>query len=791
MKIFLLTTIMNFILCTQLLYAQWTDLKLPAASGGAVHSLAVKGTKLFAGKNEGIYVSDDNGLHWKKVNPYLPPRYSDYPQLRSIVATDDYIIVSCVDKDVHISTDDGENWVNQELETVPRRTPVNIAADGDWIICGYPLGYVFNGQSTDGGQSWIPFDSDPAPVLSATIKDSIALVASLSGLFRSVNYGSSWEKVYDLFNKLEDPISIAFSDNEAYVGINQNGINSYILISSDKGATWHDSTNISSFYINEIASTPAEADSQFVFAATDSGVFRSADEGQNWIKKNNGLNTKLILSLAFKVQGEEKPILFAGTGDGIFKSVDYGNNWIEIGSPSDWLFTSSGSEIYALSSQTSYTGNTKYRISESDSGYQTTVCRSVNNGSNWDILYSGYLENKSQINSFVINSNNVLFAAGGWYDFYSYIFQRMGSIVLTSDNSGSSWETVYIDTSTYSVVLGAHESEVYMNTYGQYPSAGLSRFFNNGDSWQNLNPVFSPIASGDSIVNPRLSTFAADGNKIYVGGTWRNYMGGRPPTSGLINLIGFSDNNGQSWSRIESPLDSITMVNNVQEDTLSLITEIYPDGNHIMVGMFAYNFSDYPWYPSYGGGLYHLYYNGSDWIIADTAFTNISVSGFAASGSTVFAGTENGVFSTYNYGADWKEINSGMGSKLVNDLFITNSYLFASTTNGIWKRPLSEITSTGGKNTDGPFPQKFSLSHNYPNPFNPTTIIHYQLKTKSHVQLTIYDLTGREVKKLVNQNQNAGEYSVNFNAGNFASGIYIYRLKTDLFEQSRKMILLR
>jgi hypothetical protein len=90
-----------------------------------------------------------------------------------------------------------------------------------------------------------------------------------------------------------------------------------------------------------------------------------------------------------------------------------------------------------------------------------------------------------------------------------------------------------------------------------------------------------------------------------------------------------------------------------------------------------------------------------------------------------------------------------------------------------------------------PLPTTISLFQNYPNPFNPTTIIHYQLGTKSHVQLTIYDITGREVKKLVNQNQNTGEYWVNFNAGNSASGIYIYRLKTDSFEQTRKMILLR
>ncbi len=86
---------------------------------------------------------------------------------------------------------------------------------------------------------------------------------------------------------------------------------------------------------------------------------------------------------------------------------------------------------------------------------------------------------------------------------------------------------------------------------------------------------------------------------------------------------------------------------------------------------------------------------------------------------------------------------------------------------------------------------KTFLFNNYPNPFNRKTVIKYQLKTRSNVQLTIYDFTGRKIKTLINQAQSAGEHSVTFDASGLVGGIYIYKLKAGAFEQSRRMLLLR
>ncbi|MEW5844127.1 MAG: alpha-amylase family glycosyl hydrolase [Bacteroidota bacterium] len=93
----------------------------------------------------------------------------------------------------------------------------------------------------------------------------------------------------------------------------------------------------------------------------------------------------------------------------------------------------------------------------------------------------------------------------------------------------------------------------------------------------------------------------------------------------------------------------------------------------------------------------------------------------------------------------------------------------------------------------GVTPTEYALSQNYPNPFNISTVIDYQLPRQSLVTLKVYDILGREVATLVNHVQNAGNYKVDFDSNQFhlSSGVYFYRIETDKFVQSKKMILLK
>ena len=87
-------------------------------------------------------------------------------------------------------------------------------------------------------------------------------------------------------------------------------------------------------------------------------------------------------------------------------------------------------------------------------------------------------------------------------------------------------------------------------------------------------------------------------------------------------------------------------------------------------------------------------------------------------------------------------------------------------------------------------PDKYEIN-NYPNPFNPTTVIHYQLPVDGSVTLKIYDMLGKEIAVLVNENKQAGYYNVTFDASILASGIYIYSIRANNFIQSRKMMFVK
>lgn len=88
-------------------------------------------------------------------------------------------------------------------------------------------------------------------------------------------------------------------------------------------------------------------------------------------------------------------------------------------------------------------------------------------------------------------------------------------------------------------------------------------------------------------------------------------------------------------------------------------------------------------------------------------------------------------------------------------------------------------------------PEDYNLFQNYPNPFNPITTIRYSIIKPDVVRIKIYDILGREVKTLVNEFKQAGTYEVQFNASEIASGIYLYRIESGPFIQTKKMILLK
>lgn len=97
----------------------------------------------------------------------------------------------------------------------------------------------------------------------------------------------------------------------------------------------------------------------------------------------------------------------------------------------------------------------------------------------------------------------------------------------------------------------------------------------------------------------------------------------------------------------------------------------------------------------------------------------------------------------------------------------------------------------GIKNEGSKIPAAFNLYQNYPNPFNPVTEIRFDLPKSLFVNLTVFNIVGGNVEVLINENLEAGTYSVDWNASQYPSGIYFYKFSSGDFVQTRKMILVK
>ena len=186
----------------------------------------------------------------------------------------------------------------------------------------------------------------------------------------------------------------------------------------------------------------------------------------------------------------------------------------------------------------------------------------------------------------------------------------------------------------------------------------------------------------------------------------------------------------------------------------------------------------------------------AQWVQTNGPFGG-TINSLAVSGTNIFAGTLDGVFLSTDNGSNWIGVNNGLSSTVVLSLLVSGTNIFAGTLDGgVFTSALSDII-TDVKEISNSIPNNFVLSQNYPNPFNPSTIINFSLPKASFVTLKIYDVLGKEVATLVNEELKAGSYKFNFNANNLTSGIYFYRLQVYTpvhagnFTQTKKMILLR
>jgi len=288
----------------------------------------------------------------------------------------------------------------------------------------------------------------------------------------------------------------------------------------------------------------------------------------------------------------------------------------------------------------------------------------------------------------------------------------------------------------------------------------IAKTVNGGDSWSyfEINEFQGCVYSMS--VDPRNT------NVLYVGGYCDQ-------GSGYYGEVYKSTNGGKQWTNISGDIrTSRNYVNALVIDPES--------SDRILAGC--------------EDGLFESTDAGLNWNKSSTNFYSISDIVFDTVNDQIFLSQYyGGVYVSKDNAQSWQELNDNLTNMNIQCLGIDdqNQYLFAGSDGGGVYR-MSILTAIEDEIN---LPDVFSLKQNYPNPFNPETVISYQIGVNQglseHVDLSIYSLLGQKVATLVSEKQPSGIYQVTWDASEFSSGVYLYKLQCGNYVETKKMVLMR
>jgi photosystem II stability/assembly factor-like uncharacterized protein len=206
-------------------------------------------------------------------------------------------------------------------------------------------------------------------------------------------------------------------------------------------------------------------------------------------------------------------------------------------------------------------------------------------------------------------------------------------------------------------------------------------------------------------------------------------------------------------------------------------------------------FENYAWAVGSSGKYLRSTNSGLNWIVSipttSNAYNDVYFPVEVPGSTGWIVGNSGIILKTTNYGVTYMQQQSPVNANL-NSIFAPGSdnYGWIAGDNGTILRTLNGGV-IGITQISGNVPESFSLCQNYPNPFNPETNIKFTVPKSAAVKLIIYDITGREVETLVNQQLSAGTYKVDWEASAHPSGVYYYMMSSDNFKQTNRMALIK
>jgi len=356
------------------------------------------------------------------------------------------------------------------------------------------------------------------------------------------------------------------------------------------------------------------------------------------------------------------------------------------------------------------------------------------------------------------------------------------SYIIRTTNGGNNWEINYKTFVQFNTIQFVDSAIGYACGIGAGPE--LFKSTNGGVNWEILNVLTFTWKSDLTFVNK--DTGWVTSTDPFDGGLFKTTNGGvtwqRQLDETYKPEVVFFLNQDTGWISSAVSTDRLFRTTNggqnwiMQYDFNNINDIFFVDRLNGFISSAAI-------YKSTDGGFNWIPGNTGGWKLS---FVNDSI-GWAGSGGIRI------INKTTNSGINWYVQPSPIAINL--SVSAVDSLKAWAGGSGIVHTTNGGDTLTGINQTGNFIPSDFSLYQNYPNPFNPNTKINYELRVTGYVKLSVFDITGKVVKQLVNKKQSPGNYNIEFNGEGLTSGIYFYRIEitdeksNEIYVDTKKMIL--
>ena len=603
-------------------------------------------------------------------------------------------------------------------------------------------------------------------------------------VMKTTNGGSNWT-----VTNLGTPY--VFGDID-FINVNTGmAISSYqdIYYTTNGGTNWVSVIAASAgFYsLDYVTSTLAYATSH------GGNIYKSTNGGVNW-------TPQLIASPSVNLYGiqfiDSLSGYVCGTSGNVLKTTNGGTNWTAVNISG--TFT-----IQSLSFTTSLNGAV---VTDNGRYYKTT-----NGGVNWTVqfpppanlnaLNTVKLFNSGTVYTSGVYGNNMKSTDAGttWtsllngmntYIFSSYFlnastgFASMSAgYILKTTNGGTNW-TNYLTPTSGNNIVGLQFIDV--NTGFAVPVFGYDQILkttNSGNNW------FISVPGINNNVNSLIFLNANTGILTTSYSTFRTTNAGTNWT--YVDSIGYSLNGLQFVNSLTGYTSYFNSPNTYFRKTTNggLNWSSLPGSISNTFAMTYKFLNANTGYAPGNGFMYKTTDAGNNWVqVSSIGITTQSIS--LLDSISILVG---GVFGEVKKSTDGG--NSFTSVPFVSQNGITTMSFINSMTGWVMGQGGMIVKTndilTGNSGFISQTPNSFMLSQNYPNPFNPVTKINYSLPKSGYVSLKIFDILGKEVATLVNEFKTSGNYTIDFAASSYTSGVYFYKLESNNFIEVKKMLLIK